>query len=184
MGKQVRFYMLPEDERGFLDFVCQDSDVIVIAPSSSAPKPRIMKDPIISLVQNPELRHVLFWNTAYSIDKSHIRQLAMQEYSVTQAAFVDTGAVQYFIETSDAPVIEFARSFIRKDGRLVKGRIWAEMYKLGESKLAYKGKGFEAWYDKIALWLRRNFKRINGVDGYIGHKALIWHQEGGQLSKD
>ena len=104
-------------------------------------------------------------------------------YEEDLGTYVETGKVVYSVDRSNAPVIEFSPSFIRRDGRLVKGRIWAEMYRLEGGTLVYKGADFEAWYDRIVRWLRRRFRRVEGVDGYFGQKALEWYREGGKLSK-
>jgi hypothetical protein len=184
MGRQVRFYMMTEDELAFLQFVCQDQDVVLLASSSSTPRPEILENPPTSTQQRSELNTIVIWNRDFPIRDNDIRELRSAEYREEIGAYVETDEVIYSVNRSNAPVIEFSPSFVRSsDRQLVKGRIWAEMYRLEGNALIHKGKDFESWYDRVARWLRRNFKRVKGVDGYLGSRALEWYQEGGKLSK-
>ncbi|MFB0534604.1 MAG: hypothetical protein ACETWR_06450 [Anaerolineae bacterium] len=183
MGKQVRFYMLPEDERTFLRSVCRDQAVVLLADSSPEPKLQILENLLTSLQQRSELSTILLWNTALPIKETDIREVRLREYKEELGAYIETGKVIYSVDRLNAPVIEFSPSFIRRDGQLVRGRIWAEMYRQEGGTLVHKGADFESWYDRIARWLRRNFKRAEGIDGYFGPQALEWYQEGGKLSK-
>lgn len=182
MGKQVRFYMLPEDERLFLHFVCQKPSVALLSSISTKPKLQVIEDPLNSLQPTTELRTILLWNTMWPIRKDDIQKIFLKEYDIEQGRYVATGEMVYSVNTSKAPVIEFSPSFIRHDGRLVQGRIWAEMYRPEPGQLIHKGANFESWYDQIARWLRRNFKRSRDIDGYFGPEALEWYQKGGKLA--
>ena len=181
IGKQVRFYMLPNDEQLFLQFLIEKLSCSFWGRSSATPKPHILGDKIGSATEHPELRSVLIWNAAFPLDKQDIRKALMKKYDAEKYAYIETGEVRYFIESSDAPVIEFSRSFIRDDGRLAKGRIWAGMYRLEGEALIRKEAAFVSWYDQVARWLRRHLKRFEGVDEYLGPAALEWHQAGGKL---
>jgi hypothetical protein len=183
MGKQVRFYMLAEDEQMFLRFVCRDQAVRLLAERSSEPKLTFVQDPFMLFQRRVQLDTLLLWNTAFPITDRHIDEIHLKAYSEEQGAYIETGQIAYFIDRMHAPVIEFSPSFLRTDGSLVKGRIWAEMAVWEGEVLTYKGKEFEAWYDQIARWLRRNFKRVEGQDGYLGPQALDWYQKGGKLGK-
>lgn len=183
MGKQVRFYMMPEDELAFLRFVCQDQNVVLLADSSPTPELEIIKDLLSSPRQRSKLETVLIWNKAFPLRDNDVREIHLTEYKGEIGAFIETGKVIYSVNTPSAYVVEFSPSFVR-GSELVKGRIWANMYRLEGDALVYKGKDFESWYDRIAQWLRRNFKRIRGVDGYLGPQALKWYQGGGKLSRN
>jgi hypothetical protein len=183
MGRQIRFYMLPEDERVFLQFVRRDPSLVLLTRTSPTPELRIIENSLVSPPQDSELISILFWNTTLPIDESDIREIHLKRYDAERGVYVETGKVLYSIDLSNAPVIELSRSFIRTDGQLVKGRIWAEMYQLEGDTWVHKGAGFESSYDRIARWLRRSFGRVKGADAYFGRKALEWYQEGGRLSK-
>lgn len=185
MGKQVRFYMMPEDELMFLRAICQSEEVILLADSSPMPEIQVIEKEnlLVSPQQRSKLTTILIWNRSFPIKRNDIREGRLVEYREELGAYIETGDVLYFINSSNAPVIEFSPSFLRSDGELTQGRIWAEMYRLEGNALVYKGEGFESWYDQVARWLRRRFKRVEGVDGYLGPQALKWYQEGGKLGR-
>ena len=183
MGKQLRFYMLPEDELAFLQFICSDQAVVILATASPEPRPLIIDQCLTSLSHRSTLNTILLWNTLFSIEDSDVREGRLREYREEQGTYIETGERVYSIDRLNAPVIEFVPSFVRPDGQLVKGRIWAEMFRLVEGERVHKGLNFEAWYDRVARWIRRNFKRVGGIDGYLGTHALSWYREGGELSE-
>lgn len=183
IGRQVRFYMLPGDEQRFFDFVCQHSSTVLVARSSEEPAPSIIQSPPGSAQENVELRFVLLWNTSLPVKAEHIRAIEMKTYKTEQADYVETGEVRYFIETSNAPVVELDRCFIRDNGELAKGRIWAAMYRLEGDHLMHKESSFEAWYNRISQWLRRHGTRVKGVDGYLLPEAIEWHKRGRKLGR-
>lgn len=183
MGRQVRFYMLPEDERMFLQFVCREPTVVLLECISSKPELQVIANPLDSLQPTTKMKKILLWNTIFPIEQNDIQILRMRKYDEEQGVYVETGEVRYSIDVLNAHVIEYIPSFIRDDGQLVQGRIWAEMYRLENDKLVYKGTNFESWYDQVARWLRRNFKRAKDIDGYFGPQALEWYRGGGLLSR-
>jgi hypothetical protein len=173
--------VLPGDEQNFLQFVGQDLSSVLIADLAPGPKPRLIKTPLGSAKKHDELRYILIWNRSFPIQRDDIHKLAMQKYSKKLKDYINTGEVRYFFGDSNAPVIDFSRSFVSKDGKLKQGRIWAAMYRSENGALIRKSADFEAWYDQIARWIRRHGKRIRGVDGYIFQEALEWHGKGGEL---
>jgi hypothetical protein len=182
MGKQVNFYMLPEDELLFLRFLCQEPTMVFLQRRSATPDLQVIPDPLSSF-QSLKTREVLIWNTTFPIQEADITETHMRKYDTERYTYVETGELAYFINKVNAPVLEFSRSFVRDDGRLVVGRIWAEMYRLAGDALIHKGEAFEAWYDRIARWLRRHFSRVSDLYTYLGPKALQWWQEGGLLAR-
>jgi hypothetical protein len=183
MGKQVRFYMLAADEQAFLQFVCQNQAVRLLSEDSPEPRVQILEDPFTLFQRRSQLEIILLWNTAYPLRDSDIKKSRLKAYSQELRGYVETGEVAYYVDSLHAPVIEFSPSFLRTDGLLVKGRIWAEMRVWEGEVLMYKGKEFEAWYDQLARWLRRHFSRIEGQDGYLGPQALEWYRQGGKLGE-
>ena len=184
MGKQVRFYMMPEDELRFLQYVCQDRDVVLLAASSPKPGLQAIDNSLVSLQQRSELITILLWRKEFPIKESDVQELYLREYKEDLGAYVETGEIIYSINKSSAPVIEFSPSFIRNDELLMKGRIWADMYRLEGDNLVHKGENFESWYDRVVQWIHRNSKCVEGIDGYFGPQAFEWYKEGGQLAKD
>jgi hypothetical protein len=173
--------MLPNDEYEFLQFACNSLSIVALTPTSHQPDLPIIQNPLVNLHSNTRLREVLLWNTTIPLQEEDYRKSFLHEYDAAKGAYEETRNAQYSIEIFSAPVIQLNRSFIRSDGLLAKGRIWAEMYRLVEDKYVHKGKEFEQWYNSIARWLRRNLKRVDEIDGYFGADALTWYKEGGQL---
>ena len=93
------------------------------------------------------------------------------------------GRAVYFVDFSESSVIEFSNCILRPDnGALTRGRIWADMYRLEGDHFVHKGEEFEKWYDTIAAWIRRRYRKIGTKPYiYIGPRAYEWHQAGGQL---
>ena len=183
MGKQVRFFMLPPDEQAFLQFVFGDQMVVMLADSSPHPELQTMEYSPSYVPEHMQLTTILFWKRVFHISTDDIREVRGKEYREELGAFIETAEVAYRVDTLNAPVIEFSPSFIRRDGRLVKGRIWAEMYRIEGGATFHKGMDFESWYDRIARWLRRNLFRVEGLDGRFGRHALEWYQKGGQVTQ-
>src|SRR5258708_1207131 len=83
---------------------------------------------------------------------------------------------EYFINKRNSPVIEFTRSILGKS-TIHRGTIWAQMrYEetipgvgiiLGE----HKGNDFEDFYNHLARWIRRHFKRDPEFGFYCGPAA-------------
>jgi hypothetical protein len=183
MGKQVRFYMMPEDELSFLQFACQEQDVVLLARSSTGPKLQILEVTLDVPQKRSKLSVVLLWNKAFPFREDDVQELRAREYKEELGTYVETDNVFYSVDKLNAPVIEFSPSFIRADEELVQGRIWAEMYRSARDSTVYKGKDFESWYIGIAKWIRSRFERVKGVDAYLGPEAIKWFQRGGKLGK-
>ena len=101
-------------------------------------------------------------------------------YSEEKMDYVDTGEKFYWIDLN-APLVEFTSSFFRSDGKLVQGRIWVDFNKLEGKEIVYKGDDFKALFETIAKWIRKNFRRKKGIDGYFGREALMWYEGGGEI---
>jgi len=183
MGKQVGFCMLLEDERMFLQFLSRDQDTVLLDRRMPEPKLHVttIGDALASLQQRQRWTEILLWNMAFPISEQDIRESHLQTYSEDLKAWVETGEIDYVVDKSRAPVIEYCPSFLRPNGSLASGRIWADMYRLEENNLVYKGKEFELWYDRIARWLRRSFRRVAEINLYFGPRALEWYRGGGQV---
>lgn len=180
MGKQVNFYMLPEDEQLFLSKV-QCNPNVVFLKSASTDQPEIeVVDNLASVTGENGGFMFYIWNRLFEFHSEYIAPHKVKIYDENIPGYIDTGRISYSISTIDAPIIEYSRSFIR-EGVLREGRIWAEMHPLVNGEFVYKGAEFEKWYDDLAGWLRRNLKRLKERSSYIGAEALKWYQAGGYL---
>lgn len=90
----------------------------------------------------------------------------------------------YLVDFLRSSVIEFTRSLLLPNrNSLTRGRIWAEMRRLEGDRFVYKGEEFEDWYDSIAAWIRKRYRKVGTrpIYFYAGPQANTWHQAGGQL---
>lgn len=181
MGKQVRFFTLPNDEAAFWDFMFSIPGSYLLRWRSSLPEVHSLDLNVLKTDPDPELRNLLIGNSAFPLSSNDFRKINSKSYSEEKMDFIETGGLSYSIDSSRTSVIEFSRSFLRDDGKLVRGRLWAEFYTFEENKLVYKGDNFSHYYDTLANWIRKNFKRIKGIDGYFGKDALTWYKAGGTL---
>jgi hypothetical protein len=187
MGKQVRFYMLLEDERAFLQFLLADPAVVLVKQDPTAREVQVLEDPLAHMQQRTRGDQVFVWNRAFPFHQDAIHVHRVRKYDDDESgSYIETGELSFSINPGLTCVIEYLPSFLWRDGKLVKGRIWADMERLVYGPdvtpdLVYKGAEFEAWYDSVATWLRRRFKRVKGVDGWFGRQALEWYRQGGEL---
>lgn len=163
MGKQVNFWMLPEDESIFMEYLRERKNTALIKPKSSELEVEIVDFDLVLSNTEPML---LIWDKTNPIEDRH---------------FIDKH--HYFIidRFNAAPVIEYSRSTLTSGIGLSRGRIWAEMYLLQGQEFFHKGSEFEDFYDSIARWLRRNLMRIKELSAYLGPAAVKWYQKGGNL---
>lgn len=163
MGRQINFYMLPEDEREFISYVLQRKDVVMIAEPFESKSPNIISS-LPEPFSKPLWHSVYFWN-------KNINGAPETKYIEKQGYFL--------IDSLASSVIEFSRSFIR-DNFLVRGRIRAQINYWKEDKIVSKGKEFENWFNAIVRWIRKHYQKISELE-YIGPHALEWKKRGGVL---
>jgi hypothetical protein len=173
MGKQVNFYMLEEDEREFVEFVLSDRKTVILGSGSLQEVPPILDR--LPVEDSPPIwrNDVYFWRQGYPLFTRHV----VMKVGPLQGQGV------YYVDSSQSSVIEFSRSLLLPDeNMLTRGRIWAEMRRLEGDKFVHKGEEFEEWYDSIAKWLRKRYRKI-GTKPYfrIGSRAYNWYQAGGKL---
>lgn len=179
MGRQVRFYMLQDDEQEFLDFIFIKPSIKLIKKVSDTPELIITR---ADLNKMPTIRQVFIWDSDFELDISKFKEKYYQEYDDKLGIYTESDRVYYsFALSSDDPIIEYDRSFIRDDGILTEGRVWAEMYRVEGNILVKKDPRFIAWFDEIARWLRRNLKRDSDLNAYVSQRVLDWWKKGREI---
>ncbi|GIK10543.1 MAG: hypothetical protein HND45_04915 [Chloroflexi bacterium] len=175
MGKQVRFFMFENDESRFLEFLAKDKKLRFVLPVTVSTNFSIFEPrDILSLDE----KILYLWDSSYDLHP-YINSSFRKFYAEEVGRFIETDQMVYSISASNAPIIEYIRSSLNKNGELTVGRIWAEMYALNENKeFVYKGHSFEKLYDNLATWLRRNLKRGKEKKEYFGEGAIAWYQKG------
>jgi hypothetical protein len=171
MGKQVRFFTLDNDQEKFLRFIYEDLSSYIVDLPSTSPKLLIIRKLSEAIEYCSHQRVVYISKPQFPLSKKYISKYTVEK----------SGEIRYSFEYITAPVIEFRRSFLSQQ-KFVQGRVWASMYIYDEEgNTVSKADGFKNWYEQIARWIRRNGKRVQGIDGYIFEGALEWHQRGGVL---
>lgn len=168
MGRQINFFMLPEDEEEFIRFVKSTGEVIVIPAITN-------KMPVESVENLPKAFSKPYWFSFYFLNKNLIEE-AKYDYIEKQK--------HYHIDESKSLVIQFHRGGI-EDNKILEGRIWiATAYVIkdssGELVWVQKSKEFIEWYEKIARWLRKNYLKNGSI--YISKRVLEWLKKGDKLS--
>lgn len=175
MGKQVNFYMLEEDEDQFVEFLLSKPGTVILGSASLQEMPSILD--CLPVEDSPIIRRndVYIWRTGYPL---------FTRYTVMEVGPLQGHGV-YFIDDSQSWVVEFTRCFLRpEENRLTRGRIWAEMYRIEHNRLLHKGEEFERWYDSIAAWITRRYRKTGTKPYfYFGPQTYSWYQAGGKLQE-
>lgn len=163
MGKQVNFFMAASDEADFIKFARSDRNVGITIDGTPT-------DSLSLLDELPE-RDIPFWFTVWLWDQDNSPSPILQ-YIPEQNYFV--------VDRFASEVIEFSRSYL-DEGRLVRGRIWAEMgVWRSDGTLHNKGVSFEKWFDRLANWIKRHSVRDDRGD-YLLPGAADYAKQGGKL---
>lgn len=163
MGRQVNFYMSETDEVEFIEYVRKTGKIEILPSRMSSPSERLdalpKPDPSIAFCR------VFLYNSEIQ------GKLAIE--------FIEQRK-EYYVEPSKSPVIEFCLS-TRSRNILREGRIWAELliFDPEMGTFVLKSPEFKRWYERIAGWLRRKYKRVGSF--YAGPGALKFREEGGIL---
>lgn len=179
MGKQVRYFMLREDEEAFLDYALENNRVKIIQADIDQ---RAIYEVERNALDQQDYKDLVFWNTKFPLPINYFDVFRPRRYDPDRQDYFESGEVLYSLDKMKAPVVEFWRSkLIDEDGKtvLTKGRLWAEMHWWENDKLMYKGEDFEDWYDSLAKWVRKKFHRIPTYDGYFGPAAKKYLENGG-----
>ncbi len=178
MGKQVRFYMLPDDEKKFLDHILLRPTVKLLRTVSDTTDFVLNSTELTDLRQLPQ---VYIWDSVYYLDPTNVLGRHRRYFDENLVAFVETEEWYYKLEYSNLPLVVYTRSYIRDDGKLRCGRIWADMYRLETGQLVRREPEFITWYDEMANWLRGYLQRNKELDAYVSLEAMEWHRRGGEF---
>lgn len=159
MGRQIHFYMIPEDQNAFLTFARKDGPVIITERDS---KSALVK-PLAELGVNDKT--LSLWNQEFL---PHLERTWIP----------DPG--YYRVDGLRTPTLEFTPSFAATwEGKpaLGQGRVFGEFDPHLE-----KPAGFENWYKRLVRWIRQNCRRNpTSMGGYVGPAAFELYLNGGYL---
>jgi hypothetical protein len=165
VGKQVNFFMYGTDEDAFLAAARQRGELYILRYTSPNETFEVLTD--LPPSDEPGSFQVWLWDR--SVCKPPVVSWVEQQR-------------YYTIDRFASEVIEFNRSYER-EGRLVRGRIWAEFATWQTSSpqvVTEKSLAFRKWFDSLAGWIKRRYTRT--PDGwYMGPKAREFQQRGGHF---
>lgn len=165
MGMQVNFYMSPEDEAEFLEYLRTQDGVRILKDWTDSPHPR-------ELGRLPE-PGTHSWFQVW---------LHNREISPAPALLFVEKQDRYCMDAFAEEVIEFNRSIMR-DGYLTRGRLWAEFAGWDRSDphvTIKKSEAFRRWFNRLSGWIKRRATR-NVLGDYVMPGASEFAAGGGKL---
>ena len=164
MGKQVNFYMLPEDQLAFEKWLKARGDVCFLKQPQTTSELEIAATLVVSEIEKT-------WLDVYLA-----RPIDLEDVLVD---FIPTQNY-WLVDDSQSPVVEFGRCFY--DGRVLgRGRLYFRTGFLSEDEVE-KELEFAKWAGKLLRWIRAHYERDPKTGIYIAPHAKNWVlNEGGQL---
>lgn len=109
-------------------------------------------------------------------------QVFLHNRSVPGDLYIDPieGREGYRLDVGSSCVIEFDSTSQHEETKVLReGRLWAEFRRLRpeDPDFVRKPSRFEQWYEQVAKWIRRNFKRVDW-NLFAGPGALGLHEAG------
>ena len=157
MGRQVNFYMHPEDEIEFVNRRCKECRFLLTRQVTSQ---------LDWLKEIPR-----FGKDSYEVFIGRPGQL-----SIGSARRVE-GQPYCLVDASRYELVEFCRSRLDSDG-LTRGRLWFDPGPTFEGTA--KSEEFVRWAGSLLNWIRRHYSR-NDSGFYVGQHAGHWLDKGGHL---
>lgn len=165
VGKQVNFYMDGNDERSFIEFLRADPNTVIFRSSEKTSE-------IEDLVDLPKPNELEWF--ALNLWHKHLSTPVL-DYIERQGYYSPNKEV--------SEIIEFDRS-TKDQGRLVRGRLWAEMQywsKEDPPQVVRKSEAFVKWYNRLANWIKKQSER-DQHGFYVMPGAAQFVADGGSLS--
>jgi hypothetical protein len=159
MGRQIQFYMLPEDTEQFMKHVQASAPVVVTEFNSEIPDVRRHQ------MDAAKKEMLCLWNQALL---PHMERKFVPESERGSYYRVEYGA----------PILELSTSLeTRWNGMpaLLQGRVYGA-FETNDPR-------HRKWFNSIVRWIRRNYTSnpIRLLGGYLGPRALEWFNGGGVL---
>lgn len=159
MGRQVNFFMHPDDLKEFQREFLENSSILSINSRSKSSVPEILETTQMSGENGS-------WLQIFLVQKENFSEVKMQ-YIKDQN--------YWMVDDSISPVIEFDRCYF-DEKILRRGRIYFQtgFYDMKE-KWKERSEEFIKWADSLLRWIRKKYKRDARSGFYIGHYAEKWN---------
>ena len=161
---QVNFFMTAVDEAEFLSFVLQVPDARLLVGRFHATRlPEVVRS-IPPFGQRQEVELV---------------RTSMRSPITLSASGSGDYEGMFLLDLHRDPHIEWNRCYL-VDGALHSGRIYT---KIGWLQNESENKAMRRWYNSLAAWLKRRYRRVSKVY-WIGNDAFAWAAKGGRTFPD
>jgi hypothetical protein len=169
MPTTVRFFMLPEDERAFLQMLARHD--LGVYPELVPPGYRPFR---ADESAQPRLDGPAYY-------------LAAERFGEVAVRPVRRGPAKGMLEIEEvpSPVLHCQRSLPNEAGELVGGRLWAELDVTGdpESRLG-KPLGLRRLFEEIRAFFRKSWRRSDPKGWWIGPRAAAACKAGGLVLRE
>lgn len=157
MGRQVNFYMHPEDEAEFVKRRCNECRFLLRRQAVPDLEwldeiPDAGPDSWQAMIGRPDLG-----------GPTRARPVGGQSY--------------FLVDAFGYELVEFTRSCL-SGGELTRGRLWFDPVSTFEG--TRKSTEFERWATSLLAWIRRYYSR-NEFGEYVARQANEWASKGGHL---
>jgi len=168
MGRQINFYMLPEDVASFQKMLEEKHpDTCFIADAS----------------QSEDLKF-LATLAVHEMGRERLKVYLVQRPFLSLVHMRRRGSIgEWLVDGELSPVIEFGRCLY--DGRILRaGRLYFTTGFYAENgQWVQKPLEFAKWAESILKWVRRNYRKDSLTGYYVGAQAYSWSvQQQGLLS--
>ena len=166
MGRQINFFLHPDDQSEFDKLVKSCGDVVMIPYYHYQEKVSIVET---SVVTDREKNG----NRIYLVRPQDLECLQLEYFEKFN---------YWLVDDTNAPVIEFDISLLI-DNYITRGRLYFKTDYLEDNQLINKPEDFIKWGDKLLRTFRRKLKRHkivvkNGFyNAYLGENALNWVEQ-------
>lgn len=142
MGRQVAVNLSEHEESEFFAFLRRSADIQIIRTFASSPTALFVDD---LEPRGPDNWTYYVWNKAFAWKPS----FAQTRVDLPE---VDRRGLHYVSNISTAPILEYSRQ--APGEKAAYGRLYWGKYFSAPNGLEYDVESFEAWYEKVARWLR------------------------------
>lgn len=154
VGKQIRFFMGPEDEKKFLEMVFKKKDLLV--------RPKFKDRNIDSI--DPKEASLVLKDYQYFI-------ISEQSRIITR----DPGYINEIVSDT----IVFSRCIVKDGSKMNYGRLWVELKYWGEhGEMITKDKRLSDCYEFYRKWIKKHYRISKDKNFYIGEEAYKLYQDG------
>lgn len=156
MSRQISFYMAGNDEEKFSSYLISTGDIVMIS--------NVMQKPGEFFGDFSELdkRSMKYGNSCYLWNRSISVEPPIKYYKEKN---------YYCVDSMQSEVVQMRRAKADKN-ELRMGRLYIETTFINaDEKIYKKGESFLGWYDQLAKWIKKNYKKLERSI-YISEHAM------------